>query len=809
VERLLQDVRYAIRILRRSPGFTVVAVLLLALAIGANVTIFTFVDAALLRPLPYDHPEQLMKLWDARQSQISSRFEVSYPDYLDWKAQNQAFSSLAGYATFNRSILSGAHEPEIIRAGRVSDNFFQTLGVQPVLGRTFRDGEDAQSSPWSVILTYGSWERRFGGKPDVIGQSLTINGKPTSIVGVLPRNFHFAPVGDPEMFLPLHPSGGLLQRRNLHWMHPLGRLKPGVTQDQAQVMMDTVASNLEREYPDSNRELRAVVQPLTELITGQIKPILLVLLAAVGLLLLIACANIANLLLARAAVRAKEMALRAALGARRWRVVRQLLTEGIVLVSVGAALGIAFAMMATRLMVQSLPLQLRQSMPYLKDAGIEPRTLLFCAALAILTALLFSLAPALRLSNPVLNDVLKEGGRLSNAGGWKKFGSSLVVAEVAISAVLLAGSGLMLKSLYRLLTVDTGFNARHLTTFTLIPTSSRYDENAPAIVFHQNVMEKLLAIPGVTAAGTTSVLPVSGGNTSLYRVVGAPMTPLANEANSRTISPGYFPTLGARFIAGRNFDERDSEKAPQVVIINKTLAKAVFGSEDPVGKQIVFTYNAQQKPREIVGVVGDIHEGALDSGDKPAIYTPFAQSPNSAFDVVVRSQVDPTSVRSAMEKAVHDVDPEIVVFELQTMEDLIAQSPAAALHRYPAWLVSMFAMSALLLGIVGLYGIVSYSVSQRTPEIGIRMALGAQRSNVLWLVLSGGLRLALCGIIAGVLGAVAAGYLLRSVLFGVQPWDGAVLAAVAVMLALIGTFASYVPARRASRLDPMRALHYE
>jgi len=600
-----------------------------------------------------------------------------------------------------------------------------------------------------------------------------------------------------------------LQRRNLHWMHPVGRLKPGVSQDQAHAMMNTLAVNLEKQYPDSNRELRTVVVPLTELITGQIKPILMVLLGAVGLLLLIACANIANLLLARSAARAKEIALRAALGARRWRVIRQLLTEGIVLVSAGAALGLAFAEVATRLMVHSLPQQMRQTMPYLKDAGIEPRILLFAAVLALFTALLFSLAPALRLSNPVLNDVLKEGGRLAGASSWKKVGSSLVVAEVAISAVLLVGSGLMLKSLYRLLTVDTGFNVSHLTTFTVIPTSHRYDDNAPEIVLHRNLMEKLLAVPGVTAAGSTSVLPVNGGNTSLYRVIGAPMTPIANEANSREISPGYFPTLGARMKAGRNFDERDNEAAPKVVIINETLAKSVFGNDNPVGKQVIFTYNAQQKPREIVGVVANVHEGALDSAGKPAIYTPFAQSPNNVFAITVRSQVEPASIRSALEKAVHDVDPEIVIFQMQTMEDLIAQSSVATLHRYPAWLVSAFAVAALLLGIVGLYGIVSYSVSQRTREIGIRMALGAQRGNVLKLVLSDGARLAAFGVAAGAIAALVSGYFLRSVLFGVKAWDPAILGGVAVLLGIIGVVASYVPARRASRLDPMKALHYE
>jgi macrolide transport system ATP-binding/permease protein len=809
METLLQDIRYGVRILLRSPGFTVVAVLVLALAIGANVTIFTFIDAALLRPLPYDKPEQLVKIWDSRQSEITSRFEASYPDYIDWKQQNQAFSSLAAYGGGGNGILSGPHGTEMFPIGRVSDNFFQTLGVQTILGRYFQAGEDLASSPRYAILTYGSWQRRFGGKQDVIGQSLTLSGNPITIIGVLPKDFHFAPTGTVEMYITLHATGGALTRRNLHWIHPIGRLKSGVSFDRAQAMMNTLAANLEKQYPDSNQQLRTTLVPLSELITGQVKPILFVLLGAVGLLLLIACANIANLLLARSAARAKEIALRAALGARRWRVIRQLLTEGVVLVSAGTALGIGFAVIATRLMVRALPQQMANNMPYLKDAGIEPRTLLFAAGLALVTALLFSLAPALRLSNPVLNDVLKEGGRLSAASTWKKFGSSLVVAEVAISAVLLVGSGLLLKSLYRLLNVNAGFNTSHLTTFYIFPNSHRYDKDEQQIVLHRNILAKVQEVPGVESVGSTSTLPVVGGNTSLFRVIGAANTEASYEANSRTISPGYFSVLQAKLKAGRIFDERDSAHSPLVVLINQTLAKIAFGSENPVGKQIVFTYNAQEKPREVVGVINDVHEGALNVESKPAIYTPFDQDSFNIFALVVRSTVPPKTVRAALDKAVHDVDPELVMFQTQTMEDLISQSPAAALHRYPAWLVSVFAASALLLGVIGLYGIVSYSVSQRTREIGIRMALGAQRGNVLKLVLGDGARLAALGIAAGMVAALVTGYFLRSVLFGVNPWDPWTLGIVAAVLAAVGLFASYVPARRASRLDPIKALHYE
>src|SRR5215469_3748633 len=805
---LWQDIQYGMRVLLRRPSFTIVAVLVLTLAIGGNVTIFSFIDTALLRPLPYRDPEQLVKIWDSRQAEVYSRFEASYPDYLDWKQQNQAFSSLAAYGGGGNVVLAAADGPQMIKAGRVSDNFFQTLGVLPLFGRLFQSGEDLESAPRYAVLSYSFWQRQFGRRRDVLGQSVTLNSVPRTIVGVLPKNFHFAPIGEVDLYVTLHATGGMQTRRNLHWLHPVGRLKPGVSREQAQGMMNVVAVNLEKQYPDSNKELRTVVVPLSELITGQIKPILLVLLSAVGLLLLIACANVANLLLARSATRAKEFAIRSALGARRWRVIRQVIVEGTLLATVGTVSGIVFAIIATRWMILTLPKEALQSMPYLENISVDPRILLFAGGLGLLTALLFSLPPALGLSAP-LHNALREAGQQSLAGSWRKFGSSLVVAEVAISAILLVASGLLLKSLFHLLTVDTGFNVSRLTTFYVFPDSRRYIEDPQAIVLHDKLVDGLHGVPGVSAVGVTSTPPIVGGNTSLFRVLGAPLTPLPYEANSRDIDPGYFSTLQAKLNAGRYFDEHDDAKAPQVVILNETLAKIAFGSENPIGKQIVFTYNAQEKPREVVGVVSDVHEGELNVADKPAIYTPFAQSPDSIFAVVVRSDLDQAALRPALERAVHQVDPGIVLYQMQTMEDLIAQSPAAVMHRYPAWLVSVFAMSALMLGIVGLYGVMSYLVSQRTREIGVRMALGAPRGQVVRLILGNGIRLAAIGIVAGVAGAVLAGYTFRSVLFGVEPWDIATLLAVAAILAAICGAASYVPALCASRLDPVKALRYE
>jgi predicted permease len=487
---LLEDILYGVRVLLGRPGFTIVAALVLTLAIGANVAIFSFIETALLRPLPYRDPQRLVKIWDSRKAEVYSRFEASYPDYLDWKQQNQAFNSLAAYSGSRNGILNGTDGPQMVPVGCVSDNFFQTLGVAPLFGRVFQPGEDLDSAPRYVVLSYGFWQRQFGGRRDILGQSLTLNSEPQTIVGILPRNFHFGLIGDADVYVTLHATGGMQTRRNLHWLHPFGRLKPGVSLDQAQVMMNALAAGLEKQYPDSNKELRTVLVPLTEVITGQIKPILMVLLAAVGMLLLIACANLANLLLARSASRAKEFAIRSALGARRWRVMRQLIVEGMLLASVGTAAGIVFAIFATRWMILTLPQKALQSMPYLKGATVEPRILLFAAALGLLTALLFSLPPALGLPAP-LNIALKQGGQLSVAVSWKKIGSFVVVTEVAISAVLLVGSGLLLKSLYRLLSVDTGFNVSRLTTFYVFPDSKRYDEDAQANLLHDKLIDVL------------------------------------------------------------------------------------------------------------------------------------------------------------------------------------------------------------------------------------------------------------------------------------------------------------------------------
>jgi len=782
IETILQDLRYELRTLIKSPRFTSIVLLTLVLGIAANVAIFTFVNAALLEPLPYRDASRLMEVYDTRQAEVFTQFEASYPDYLDWRAQQQVFDGLAGYGQ-NQVVWRGTGAPELLPSAVVTDNFFQTLGVQPVLGRDFRAGEDLAAAPRTVLLSYGWWQRRFGGK-NVIGQVLNIDDEPNTIIGVLPADFHFAPAGDPDVWGTLHAQGGLLQRRNLHWLEVVGRLKPGVSRESAAAEMNVIAERLEKQYPQWNDKLRTVIVPLNEVIVGQIRPMLLALLGMVGLLLLIACANVANLLLARAMARRNEMAIRTALGASRARLMALMLTEGLVLSFAGAILGVGLAVLTVKVFVAMIPASLLNNMPYLKHMAIDARVLAFAFLLAAATCVVFALAPALQAAAIELQGALKEGSRSSHSGGWRRFASALVIGEVALAMVLLASSGLLVKSLYRLLNVNPGFDQHNLLGMGVGLTQGRFPKDPDQLQAQQTLMEKLGALPGVKSVGSSSVLPVSnGGNTSNLRVVGVPSaTPQGREANSRTVSRAYFQTLGAELLAGSWFTEADNPTGPQRVIVNKTLADQFMPGLDPLKQQIWFTYSDKEKPRQVIGVIKDIKEGPLDTPARPAIYTPQEAQGRLYFNLIVRTETRPEALLKQVQSSIRQVDPDAVIFQSQTMEDRIQRSPAAFLHRYPAVLAGGFALLALLLGSIGLYGLVAYSVSQRTQEIGIRMALGAQRGNVLQMVLKQGMRLIVPGVAIGI---------------------------VAALLALVTLAASYIPARTATKVDPMVALRYE
>lgn len=806
---ILQDLRYELRALLKSPRFTSIALITLVLGIAANVAIFTFVDAALLRPLPYRDASRLMEVYDTRMADVFTQFEASYPDYLDWRAQQQVFDGLAGYGQ-NQVLLRGAGAPELLPSAVASDNFFQTIGVPPIAGRDFRAGEDLASAPRTAMLSYGWWQRHFGGK-DVLGQTLSIDGEPTTIIGVLPADFHFAPVGDPDIWLTLHATGQLKERRNLHWLNVIGRLKLGISRESAGAAMNLIAEGLEKQYPQSNDKLRTTVIPLNEVIVGQIRPILLVLLGAVVLLLLIACANVANLLLARAMARRNEMAIRTALGASRTRLIGLMLTEGLILSFTGAAAGMAVAYWTIKGFIAMIPKPLMDSMPYLKHMSIDARVVLFACALAIITGVVFALAPALQAARTDVQGSLKDGTRSSQSNSWRRFASALVVGEVALAMVLLAGSGLLVKSLYRLLNVNPGFDQHNLLAMGVGLSQSRFPKDPDQIQAVQTMLDKLRALPGVKSVGISSQLPiVSMGNTSNLRVVGVPSaTPQGREANSRSVNRTYFQAMGAELVQGSWFTEADNATGPQRVIVNKTLADQFMSGLDPLKQQIWFTYSDKEKPRQVIGVVRDLKEGPLDSPARPAIYTPMEAQGRLFFNLVIRTEQRPDALTAEIQNAIRQIDPDVVMFNVQTMEDRIQRSPAAFLHRYPAVLAGMFAGLALLLGTIGLYGLVAYSVSQRTQEIGIRMALGAQRGNVLKMVLSQGVRLIVPGVVAGIVAALLVAYLMRSMLFGIRLWDPVIFTAVTAILAIVTLAASYVPARAATKVDPMVALRYE
>ena len=809
MEIFLQDLRYAIRALTTSRRFTTVSVTTLAMGIAASLAIFTFVDAALVRPLPYRDPGRLVHIFDVRQQQVSSQFEASYPDYLDWKRQNAVFDSLAGYRR-NQSVLSGLGAPELVSAASVSDTFLQTLGVKPVRGRDFRPGEDLESAPRTVLISYGWWQRRFGGTNDVMGRTLVLDDAPSTIIGVLPANFHFGPVGNPDVWQALHASGPFAQRRNLHWINVIARLKPGISRATAASAMNTIADRLERQYPLSNRDLRTTVVPLTDVIVGQVRPILVVLLSAVGLLLLIACANVANLLLARSVARRKEIAIRSALGASRGRLIRQMLTEGILLSSASALLGLLFARWMVKAAVALLPADALNSMPYLIDVSLDATVLFLTFGVAVATGTFLALAPALQLSGTGAEDALKEAGRGSHTVSWRRFASGLVTAEVAIALMLMAVAGLLAKGVYRLLQVDPGFNPRNLITMQVALPNSRYPQPAEQLTFYRMLLGRIAVLPGVKSAGVTDILPVSnGGNTANSRVVGEQVIDEGKEANLRSVDQGYFATLQAELWEGRWFTDADSASAPKRVVVNKTYADLYLPKEGALTKQIVFTFSPTQKPRDIVGVVRDVKEGPLDTPAKPAVYVPFEQAPDQYFSLVARTEQRPEALADTIVGAIQQLDPEIVVYRVQTMDDRIQRSPAAFFHRYPAWLAGSFAIIALLLGTIGLYSVIAYSVSRRTQEIGIRMALGAQRANVLRLVLSQGMNLALPGVAVGIIAGMGAAFALRSLLFGVTAWDPLVFSGVTIILAAVTLLASYIPARQATKVDPMVALRYE
>jgi putative ABC transport system permease protein len=811
LEEMWQDLRYGVRMLVRKPGFSSIAVLTLGLGIGANTAIFTVVDAALLRGLPYDDPDRLVQVWETRRGGEIKQLDASYPDYLDWGQPSEVIEGICGYTGWGGSFtLTGRGEPERIEGARVTASFFSVLGVAPIAGRAFLPGEDRPQAERTVILSYGLWQRRFGADPNVVGQSLILDGSDYTVLGVLPRSFQFAPMGKAEIWVPLRPTAMQSERRFMHWLDVIARLKPGVSLAQAQAQMDAVGERIERADPESHTGAGIKLVPLHEQVIGSIGTLLLVLLGSVGLVLLIACANVANLLLLRAAARRQEMAIRLALGATRWRLVRQLASESLLLTLVGGLFGLVLAVWSAKLLLAAIPAAQLDAMPYLRGLTLNARVLGFTGALSLLTGVVFGLAPAWQSARPDLQAALKDSSRAGTNAGRQRFRSLLVVSEIALALVLLIGAGLLIKSTLRLLEVKLGFRPERLMTMQLELPASRYSADEQARAFHQQLLARVETLPGVAGVATVNWLPFEGGPGDLLRVEGEPPPPPSEMPKTTThvVSPGYFRTMGIALVRGRAFTDNDNQSSPKVLVINGALTRKLFADRNPIGRRIIFE-GGEPEPFEIVGVVDDERVGELDEEAAAVVYHPYLQEPWTKMNLVVRTAGDPASIVNAVRGEVQALDPNLALYSVATMEQLIAERPSTFLRRYPALLMAVFAAIALTLAAVGIYGVISYAVTQRTHEIGIRMALGAERRDVLRLVIGQGMRLVLVGAAGGVLAALALTRLLRGLLFGVSATDPLTFIVVTALLALVALLACYVPARRAAKLDAMVALRYE
>jgi predicted permease len=806
-ENLSQDTRFAVRQLRKNPGFTATAMLMLATGICASVAIFAFVDAALLKPLPYENPERLVGVYES--ASRCERCNLSYQDYLDWKRLNTVFTSLEIY-NHNGATIPTASGARMVPIGRVSAGFFSALGVKPILGRDFSAAEDAAGAPRIALLSYGSWQTTYGGRADIVGQSVILDDTPTTIVGVLPRDFQFAPAEPAEYWIALQPTGECEKRRSCHNLYGVARLKDGKSVEAALSNTQLIARQLEGQYPDSNRGQGAKVLPLSEVISGNIQPLLLILLCGAGLLLLIACVNVSSLVLVRTEGRKREVAVRSALGASPARLSRQFATEGLLLVVAGGGAGLAVSYGAIQLLLKLIPASMLASMPYFLGITLNARVLAFATVISLLAATLFALTPSSRLSKAAWRGDLAEGSRTVAGTSWRRLGSKLVIVELATAMVLLVGAGLLGQSLYRLLRVQLAFHPDHLATLAVNASGKRYDTGAKCVEWARRTLRAIANLPGVKSVGTSSVMVVSyNGNTQWIRFVGKPYSGEHNDVNFRNVSSGYFETLQAKLVRGRFFTDADDLTKRKVVIINRALAEYYFPGEDPLGRQIGDTTLSPKSLKEIVGIVDNIREGALDQEIRPAMYLPFNQHPDSGFDLVVRTAQSPQAILPSLSKAIHDVDADVATVRPITMEDRIHDSPEAYLHRSAAWLVGGFASLALVLGVIGLYGVIAYSVSQRTREVGVRMALGAQRSAVYRMVLQEAGILSAIGIVAGVLCSLASATLIQKLLFETPPRDVPTLAVVAGVLGMASLLASYVPARQAASVNPVEALRAE
>jgi len=797
---LKQDLRYGVRMLLKNPGFAIVAVIALALGIGANAAIFSVVNTVLLRSLPYDDPDRLMVLRENKLPEFPE-FSVSPGNFLDWQKENTTFEKLAAIngTAYN---LVGDAEPERLRGARVSAGLFEMLGAKPALGRTFLDDEDQPGHENVAILSSSLWKRRFGSDPNVVGQAITLSATSYTVIGVMPPAFKF-PDAETDVWTPIAFNAKQAQQHGSHYISVIGRLKPGVTREQAATEMDAIAARLAEQYPDSNTGWRVNVLPMQEYEVRDIKSALLVLLGAVALVLLIACANVANLLLARATSRQKEIAIRTALGASRRRIAQQLLTESVLLALAGGAVGLLLAVWGIDSLLKLAP----QELPRVKDVTLDVRVLGFTLVVTLLTGVIFGLVPALQASRPNLNETLKEGGR-GTTGGHHRVRGTLVITEVALALLLLVCAGLLIRSFYRLQQVTPGFNSKNALAVTVSLPGKKYPQDDQQSGFFTQLLDRVATLPGVVAVGASQSLPIQGDFVLGFNIQGRPPNGPGQEPNTNyyAVSPDYFKAMGIPLLRGRVFTEQDKKDSPRVAVINEELAKKFFPDEDPIGKRINVT-NGPERFREIVGIVGDVKQYGLAQPTTMQTYEPCLQTAFSAMTLVVRADGNPAALSGAIRSEVLAIDKEQPVSRIRPLEQVVSESVAK--QRFLMLLLGIFASVALVLAAVGLYGVMSYSVNQRTHEIGIRAALGAQRKDVLKLVVGQGMVLALTGAGIGLAASFALTRLMASLLFGVSATDPLTFAGIALLLTIVALLACYIPARRAMKVDPMIALRYE
>ena len=806
MESLVSDVRYAVRNLLRRPGFTIIAVITLALGIGANTAIFSAINALLLNPLPFPELDRIVAVWDKQPAHGVVHNEVAFANFLDLKAQSKSFEQLALYRWWSPN-LTGIESPERIQGFLVTANYFDALGVKPIMGRTFVAEENQPGKDAVAIITYSLWQRRFGGDPDILNKTITINTIVRKVVGVMPEHFNFPKGG--EVYAPIAMTPELMKSRGSHSFYIIGRLNRGTSIASAQADIDSIMARLAQQYPETNTGWGATAFPLVADTVHTYDTPLWIMMGAVGFVLLIACANVANLMLARASGRQKEIALRTALGASRWRIVRQLLTESVIVALVGGALGVLIGFWGINALRAGDPGEASKFAPGWYQLGINAPVLFFTLALSLVSGIVFGLAPALQASKTNLNDSLKEGGR-QTSGSSHRLRSSLVVFEFALSLVLLVGAGLLARSFLSLLKTDPGFNPDHVLTMNLTLPMLKYKEEAQRAAFYSDLVQRVKTFPGVESAAVVNYLPLGGSNSSdSYLVEGEPEPPPGqeNDGRYRVASPDYFRTMQISIVRGRGFTDQDKAGATPVVMVNEAFVRKHWPNQDPISKRIRLYGPLERAPwMEVIGVIADVkHE--LNLPVTPEYYLPYAQDAWPGMVLVARTGVDPSSLAGALRQQVLAIDKDQPVFDVKTMQEV--RSTSVAVYSFSSAMLGIFAFVALLLASIGIYGVMAFAVAQRTQEIGIRIALGARSADVLKLVVTHGMKLALIGMLLGLGGSWALTRFIEKLLVGVQATDVLTFSLVSVCLLVTAFVACYVPARRATKVDPLVALRYE